>query len=301
MELTPLLELAIAPTASASGRRRTSSAGQECFPAGLALDLSRADPPSLVVGGDPFRVSLAPVPRIPATAGAETAGGPSRESLSRKPLPAPRAPLGIFYCRVFARVLFAKAWKGVVRRPSRDLRVPPPRLCLEREAHLLTRIDNHRAVSEDAFWVALEAAVPGWRDRRGYPIVFAGFQSGGTRDQVETLIEATLGTLFAPASPIDQALDEGLDRIAARAAIARALTTTLAYSSSWVEAARAESVGDAFVACFAPEATFRTNGDLLIGEIGSAAWDPLTSATFDTGVVALDSATAGILWVVDED
>ena len=80
--------------------------------------------------------------------------------------------------------------------------------------------------------------------------------------------------------------------------------------SEWVNVQEAQRVADAFVACFSPRASFRTNGDVLVrkGYVSHgwepserSGWTPLTAATFDTGIVGVDEAMAGILWVTDED
>ncbi len=64
-----------------------------------------------------------------------------------------------------------------------------------------------------------------------------------------------------------------------------------------------------FLAEFGLEASFFTNGNWEEGwkraEDGRSAvgpsWDPVTSATFDGGVIALDQERSGILWLGDED
>lgn len=170
--------------------------------------------------------------------------------------------------------------------------------------------DHHE---EAAFWAALDAGLPWWRDQRSYPLVFAGFRRSGVSERdarVEEVVTLTLGRTTRPAvrprwrppptldstRPLSEVLHRTLDRVAARDAIERTLRKTPAYGAEWVEPQSAKRVADAFVACFSPQATFWTN----LGKV-SGSWTPLTSATFDAGVVAADDVAAGILWTADED
>jgi hypothetical protein len=52
------------------------------------------------------------------------------------------------------------------------------------------------------------------------------------------------------------------------------------------------------VALFEPGGTYFTNGTLADEEPGS--WDPATTATFDTGVIAVGPNHVGIVWFTDE-
>jgi len=159
-------------------------------------------------------------------------------------------------------------------------------------------------MSEEVFWAALDAAVPRWRDRREYPLVFAGFERsrvGTQRERVGGVVALALETAFEPESALEDALDLRLDRAGAHAAIERGLHKTPAYNAKWVNASKARRVADAFVACFGSHAEFLTNGYLWLSNEDTSGWTPLTSATFDTGIVAVDEVAAGILWVTDED
>ena len=160
-------------------------------------------------------------------------------------------------------------------------------------------------MNEDAFWAALDVAIPRWRARSVYPYVFAGFLRSGTGsvgEQAREVVRVALGPTLDPDAPLEEALDVRLDRAGAHAAIERGLRRTPAYNTEWVTASKAGQVADAFVACFHPDAEFLTNGDLwLPNEDDSASWTGVTSATFDTGVVAVADAAAGTLWVTDED
>ena len=158
-------------------------------------------------------------------------------------------------------------------------------------------------MSEEAFWAALDSAIPRWRDRREYPLVFAGFdRSAGTqRERVGRVVALALGAAYEPEAALEDALDPRLDQAGTHSAIERGLRRTLAYNTKWVNASKARRVADAFVACFSSDAAFLTNGYLWVSREDTNGWTPLTTATFDTGIVAVDDVAAGILWVTDED
>ncbi len=66
----------------------------------------------------------------------------------------------------------------------------------------------------------------------------------------------------------------------------------------------AESLASTFLGMFpSEEARFFTNGELGLEHIAvkSGAWSPMTNATFDTGVVAVEGSRVGVFWVEDED
>ncbi len=54
-----------------------------------------------------------------------------------------------------------------------------------------------------------------------------------------------------------------------------------------------------FIESLGPDASFFTNGTLALKHGGK--WTPLTRAAFDTGLIGVSSARAGLLWVEDED
>jgi hypothetical protein len=66
---------------------------------------------------------------------------------------------------------------------------------------------------------------------------------------------------------------------------------------------------DDFLGSFSPSARFFTNGNWEEGWTRSKhssssfgpAWTPATDATFDGGVIVIDSNLSGILWLEDED
>lgn len=81
------------------------------------------------------------------------------------------------------------------------------------------------------------------------------------------------------------------------------LQRDLAYNMPLLSSEAAKEVMDTFFGYFAPEARYFTNGNLLhiTPEPLYGTWQPLTAATFDTGIVCFDPLSIGILWVQDED
>ncbi len=157
--------------------------------------------------------------------------------------------------------------------------------------------------NEIKLFAALSAAIPNWRDHR-FPAVFVALKRNGVsprRQRVEELAATTLGEAFAPEPSVDEALHVSVDAATAQSVIESILQRTLAYDSEWVAPEQARAVASSFVACFADDADFWTNGELWRRDGAPRGWSPLTSATFDTGVVAVDDTSVGMLWVTDED
>jgi hypothetical protein len=72
--------------------------------------------------------------------------------------------------------------------------------------------------------------------------------------------------------------------------------------------ARAQELADRFAAQFGPGARYFTDGTwhlpntlIRCGDIGGPSWDPVTQATFDTGVLVIGRKWSGYVWVEDED
>jgi hypothetical protein len=98
-----------------------------------------------------------------------------------------------------------------------------------------------------------------------------------------------------------------IDAASARHLVRLVLERDLAYGAPLMDFDRASQLTDAFMEKFAgAHARFFTNGNLheFHGDrlgTASASWSPMTSATFDTGVLVLGSESSGCLWVEDED
>jgi hypothetical protein len=81
----------------------------------------------------------------------------------------------------------------------------------------------------------------------------------------------------------------------------------MAYNAVIMPAARAAELAGRFLAQFGTEGVrFYTNGTFHAGRgerltWSGVSWDPVTAATFDTGVLILGPHCSGCLWVEDED
>jgi hypothetical protein len=90
--------------------------------------------------------------------------------------------------------------------------------------------------------------------------------------------------------------------------LTRVLSQDLAYHSRLLHHETAEALADTFLSFFTEEALYFTNGSYHIppqrtngNTVRGASWIPITRATFDTGVIAIDEDRIGLLWVLDED
>lgn len=77
------------------------------------------------------------------------------------------------------------------------------------------------------------------------------------------------------------------------------LQRDLAYGFALMSEERARELATQFLELFAAEARYFTNGEF--DKTGLRMWSGLTKATFDSGIIGLDSRHLGILWVQDED
>lgn len=98
-----------------------------------------------------------------------------------------------------------------------------------------------------------------------------------------------------------------IDGAAARRLIQLILHRDLAYKAEVMPASRAAELSDQFLAQFGKDAVrLFTNGTFHEAQ-GSkltwsgVSWDPVTPATFDTGVLVIGPRKSGCLWVEDED
>ena len=98
-----------------------------------------------------------------------------------------------------------------------------------------------------------------------------------------------------------------IDADSARWLAKSVLNQDMAYSAQIMSVARAAELADQFLAQFGTEgARFYTNGDFHESRrqkltLSDVAWNPVTSATFDTGVLIIGLQYSGCLWVEDED
>mgnify|MGYP003449637047 FL=1 len=79
----------------------------------------------------------------------------------------------------------------------------------------------------------------------------------------------------------------------------------IAYHTEIMPLARAGELARKFLASFqSPPVDCFSNGSFTHHDDGSvtlSSWNPLTKATFDTGIIVVDAGHVGCLWVEDED
>ena len=100
-----------------------------------------------------------------------------------------------------------------------------------------------------------------------------------------------------------------IDRVTAARLLFALLVEDMAFSSPRISAEQAKMAVEEFLSQFDADSRFVTNGNWEDGwtnsEDGCTAfgpsWEPATNATFDGGVIALDSSRSGVLWLEDED
>jgi hypothetical protein len=99
-----------------------------------------------------------------------------------------------------------------------------------------------------------------------------------------------------------------IDEAAARDLIRSVLHRDMAYNAEVMHEARAAELADQFLAQFGPGTRYFSNGSwhlprvvLVNGVVCGPSWDPVTPATFDTGVLAIGQERSGCFWVEDED
>jgi hypothetical protein len=91
-----------------------------------------------------------------------------------------------------------------------------------------------------------------------------------------------------------------IDEFTARRLIFLILHRDLAYNSEVMPESRATELADRFLGQFSVGARFFTNGTFYERQ-RHTTWNPVTEATFDTGVLILGPKCSGCLWVEDED
>lgn len=109
--------------------------------------------------------------------------------------------------------------------------------------------------------------------------------------------------------PIGTSAWISLDRPQAMAALQHLLRCDMAHSQPRLPVETAQMVAAEFLGHFSPAARFFTNGgwheearrSLHSSTVSGPGWQPATGATFDGGVVVLDTTLAGLLWLEDED
>jgi hypothetical protein len=108
----------------------------------------------------------------------------------------------------------------------------------------------------------------------------------------------------------DAACYQDIDEADAHRLIQMLLHRDMAYNAEIMPLSRAVDLTDQFLSHFSLGTRYFSNGhwdlqsakptDDLIGR-ANPNWHPVTSATFDTGVLAIGPEQSGCLWVEDED
>jgi hypothetical protein len=106
----------------------------------------------------------------------------------------------------------------------------------------------------------------------------------------------------------DPACYKAIDEHAAHRLVRLILHKDLAYQAEVMPEARAVELANLFLQQFGSGARYYTNGTFheerrQVSEAvwSGASWDPVTQATFDTGVLVIAPRCSGCLWVEDED
>jgi hypothetical protein len=103
----------------------------------------------------------------------------------------------------------------------------------------------------------------------------------------------------------DPACYREIDADMARAIVAGVLHRDLAYGTRLIPLSEAEELAAEFVQRFGHQACrYFTNAEFK-HDAGAGLvlvrWNPATTATYDTGVLAVGSTESGCVWVADED
>ncbi|MEG0192273.1 hypothetical protein [Stenotrophomonas sp. YIM B13575] len=96
---------------------------------------------------------------------------------------------------------------------------------------------------------------------------------------------------------------EEIDAVEAAKVIENVLYRDMAYNTQIMPFSLDRELSGEFVAAFAgSDARFFTNGEWgrSMGALG-VGWTPVTSATFDTGVLVVSDQAVGCVWCMDED
>lgn len=98
---------------------------------------------------------------------------------------------------------------------------------------------------------------------------------------------------------------EEIDAVEAARVLENVLHRDMAYKAEIMPMSLARELSGEFVAVFADsDARFFTNGEWgrPMGALGiGPSWAPVTSATFDTGVLVVSDQRVGCVWCMDED
>ena len=123
--------------------------------------------------------------------------------------------------------------------------------------------------------------------------------TGPAEEELRALLRDPPAPLVADASDDLDVLDE-ISPQRAETLLAAALGRDLAYRVAVMPVDVAAELARQLVEVLEPGARWWTNGD--VADRGNfAAWNPLTEATFDSGVIGISETRTLIAWVMDED
>jgi hypothetical protein len=92
-----------------------------------------------------------------------------------------------------------------------------------------------------------------------------------------------------------------IDKEASQKILERVFTKDLAYSAKIMPIEEAEEISTKIFNFFQNQSKFFTNAVFTNNYSALSAWDSLTEATFDTGIIIVSTTMIGMLWVKDED
>jgi hypothetical protein len=124
----------------------------------------------------------------------------------------------------------------------------------------------------------------------------------GARASVTALIDEYVATFGF------KGLDDGWVEI--RQQDARQIATAVLYEdlashTEVMNEQQASELAHRFISLFGTGTEYYTNGNLVLPSADKngvpGGWNPITSATFDSGVICVSEDRIGILWVQDED
>jgi hypothetical protein len=128
--------------------------------------------------------------------------------------------------------------------------------------------------------------------------------------RVHTVIAARDGRLVTELLPLFgfQSHEQALLRVSETMALQitrSVLHKDMAYGTVIMPLQRADELARRFLAEFHnPPTDFFSNGSFTQNDDGSVAlnsWNPITQATFNTGIIVVEAGLVGCLWVEDED
>jgi hypothetical protein len=135
------------------------------------------------------------------------------------------------------------------------------------------------------------------RERRGVGNVHVEHRrwasDGATPDAVANALVEALA--LEPSDRWTELEPDGALKVATRV-----LHQDLAYRSTVMSLEEANALARRFIASCGDGATFFTNGTVAM-EADGGAWNPITQATFDSGVIGVSRRRVAMLWVEDED